>query len=368
MDTNEELYDVALTFAGEDRPFVEEVAQILKVDQVKVFYDKDEQVNLWGKDLGDTLDEIYRLRSRYVVMFISEHYAQKMWTRHERKSALARALQEKEEYVLPARFDDTELPGLLPTVAYIDLRHETPDSFASKLIQKISDSRRADHVASNLNIRAPIHSPRKLEDVAGYFIVGVDNDEFSTFWRLFADEQPSEGGHSAESVYEDVYFDDFNEMKEVFASMRSAVSKANEAQQHGLDRQKAFERAWMDECISRASDDAMSKIGNAATIEKSQLPGVKYMIYGIHRDYARMIHAMRTQEFLEGRPQPSRDAEEVYFKNVTTVLQIPAAIQRAVNGSNGDNQEFMRLLFKEVMLLKTFGVDDNESQSSAGST
>ena len=47
------------------------------------------------------------------------------------------ALNEQREYVLPARFDDTELPGLLPTVAFLDLRRETPQSFAQKIIRKL---------------------------------------------------------------------------------------------------------------------------------------------------------------------------------------------------------------------------------------
>src|SRR5439155_24562734 len=32
-----------------------------------------------------------------------------------------RAFMEKREYILPARFDDTQIPGVLPTVGYIDL-------------------------------------------------------------------------------------------------------------------------------------------------------------------------------------------------------------------------------------------------------
>lgn len=354
---NEGFYDVALSFAGEDRSYVEKVVEILKQDQIKVFYDRDEQVYLWGKDLGDALDEIYRLRSRYVVMFISEHYAKKMWTNHERKSALARALQEKQESVLPARFDDTQIPGLRPTVAYVDLRHETPDSFASMLRRKISYIRRAEQMGSNMNIQAPAQIPRKLEDVADHLIIGVENDEFLPFWKLFANEPPSKESNALDSMYEDVYFDDFNEMKEVFESIKKAVSKADESQKRGLDRQKAFERAWMDECISRASYYAMSKIGKGACAEPTKLPGFKYMIFGIHRDYARMIRALRTQEFLEGRPQPSRDAEEIYFKNITTVGQIRAAIEKAVEGSGGDDQEFMRLLFTEIMRLRTFDPD-----------
>lgn len=130
-------FDVALSYAGEDRAFVQRVAEHLKQNRLNVFFDKFEEVELWGKDLVETLEGIYRLRSKYVVIFISEAYARKVWTRHEVRSALSRAVQEKQEFVLPARFDDTELPGLLPSVAFIDLRGETPESFASKVARKV---------------------------------------------------------------------------------------------------------------------------------------------------------------------------------------------------------------------------------------
>ena len=70
-------------------------------------------------------------------MFISRHYADKVWPNHERKSAQARALFEKAEYLLPARFDDTPVPGLLPTVAYISLAGLTPSEFGRLIEQKI---------------------------------------------------------------------------------------------------------------------------------------------------------------------------------------------------------------------------------------
>ena len=133
-------FDVALSFAGEDRQYVESVAAHLKTAGIRVFYDRYAEVDLWGKDLAETFDDIYQHRSRYVVFFISAHYAEKMWTRHERRSSLARALVEKREYILPARFDATPLPGLQPTLAYIDLRTQTPAAFAAKLIEKIAET------------------------------------------------------------------------------------------------------------------------------------------------------------------------------------------------------------------------------------
>lgn len=97
-------YDVCLSFAGEDRGYVEMVARGLRDAGVKVFYDQDEQVKTWGKDLAEHLDWVYRVASRYCVVFISEAYARKPWTIHERRSALARALDGQDEYVLPCTF------------------------------------------------------------------------------------------------------------------------------------------------------------------------------------------------------------------------------------------------------------------------
>ncbi|HEX8247797.1 MAG TPA: COR domain-containing protein [Pyrinomonadaceae bacterium] len=133
-------FDVALSFAGEDREYVEKVYEELKRNNVSVFYDKDEDISLylWGKELIEALDEVYRKRSKYVVMFVSENYQRKVWTKLESRSTLANALNEQREYVLPARFDDTEIPGLLPTIKFEDLRNEKPQNFARRIIRKLN--------------------------------------------------------------------------------------------------------------------------------------------------------------------------------------------------------------------------------------
>jgi hypothetical protein len=133
----EEAYEVVLSFAGEDRKYAEAVAEYLKNNNVKVFYDKYEEVTLWGKDLTEHLDKVYRGSSRYCVMFISKNYANKVWTTHERRSALAKAIEEKEEYILPARFDNTEIPGIRPTIGYVDLSKKTPEQLGKMVLQKL---------------------------------------------------------------------------------------------------------------------------------------------------------------------------------------------------------------------------------------
>jgi len=133
----EEAYEVVLSFAGEDRKYAEAVAEYLKNNNVKVFYDKYEEVTLWGKDLTEHIDKVYRGSARYCVMFISKNYANKVWTSHERRSALAKAIEEKEEYILPARFDNTEIPGIRSTIGYVDLSKKTPEQLGKMVLQKL---------------------------------------------------------------------------------------------------------------------------------------------------------------------------------------------------------------------------------------
>ncbi len=135
-----ETFDVCLSFAGEQRDYVERIAVALKDAGLRVFYDQDRDIAamLWGRELGEVLDYVYREGSRFCLMFISADYAEKAWTRHERRSALARAVEE-DEYVLPARFDDTELRGFRPTIGYVDLREIAPATLVEFVLKKLGD-------------------------------------------------------------------------------------------------------------------------------------------------------------------------------------------------------------------------------------
>lgn len=130
-------YDVALSFASEQRSYVRRVADFLRAEKTSLFFDEFEQVRLWGKDLVEEFDLVYRKDSRLVVMFISVDYKRKQWTKHERRSALAAALQHRGEYVLPVRFDGTDLDGLPPTLAYVDAKQIGPEALGAMIIEKL---------------------------------------------------------------------------------------------------------------------------------------------------------------------------------------------------------------------------------------
>jgi hypothetical protein len=131
-------WHVALSFAAAQRDYVEQAAEALRARGVQCFYDADEQIDLWGKYLAEKLPAIYGEQAAAVVVFMSAEYAARDWTRLERRAALNRAVRERREYVLPARFDDKPLPGLLSDMVAVDLRGRSPEQFAAMIAAKLA--------------------------------------------------------------------------------------------------------------------------------------------------------------------------------------------------------------------------------------
>lgn len=184
-----EQYDVALSFAGEDRTYVEEVANILRSRGVSVFYDRFEEADFWGKDLYDYFTDIYQNRAKYVILFISSHYKEKIWANQERRAAqskaISKALTEDGEYILPARFDDTELQGVLSTTAYIDLRERTPTELSVLVCKKLGRA----PFSTKANQVPPPKSAADNGEIAfdysshdGKYLIGIEPFEFETIW------------------------------------------------------------------------------------------------------------------------------------------------------------------------------------------
>ena len=133
-------YDVAISFAGEQRKEAEAIADCLKKNEVRVFYDRYEQADLWGKDLYEHLSDIYQKKARYCLMLASAAYAAKVWPTHERKNAQARALSQRTEYILPVRFDETEIPGLPNTLGFLRFADYGVQGVCAHLLHKLKSS------------------------------------------------------------------------------------------------------------------------------------------------------------------------------------------------------------------------------------
>jgi hypothetical protein len=155
-------FDMAVSFAGEDRAYVNDIAEAVKSGGVKVFYDEDYEVEAWGQDGVEYFTNVYQNRARYAVMFVSQHYAEKVWTNLERRAVLARAATQRGAYVLPVRLDDTELPGLLPTVIYLDARRYGIEKLVEAIKTKVGGSALEKPTSVVLDGKVP-RSPETIE-------------------------------------------------------------------------------------------------------------------------------------------------------------------------------------------------------------
>lgn len=179
-------FDVALSFAGEDRQLAESLANGLRDFGVRVFYDLHEQATLWGKDLYQHLQAVYRDKAKYCLIFVSQHYAKKLWTKHELRQAQARAIAEEREYLLPLRLDDTELPGLNSTVGYIDLRKNELNAVQDLLLRKLFGDDYGDADRAELTWRGDL-VPFRGGDVAAFWPNKLEAAQTKLTYRLIVE-------------------------------------------------------------------------------------------------------------------------------------------------------------------------------------
>lgn len=130
-------YDIAVSFAGEDRDFVEKIVVALRLKGVNVFYDELEKHILWGKNLYEYLAKVYKQQAKYCIVFVSKHYVKKNWTKHELKNAQSRAFKQNEEYILPIKIDNTNLPGLPDTIGYLDSKTISKEEIINIILKKL---------------------------------------------------------------------------------------------------------------------------------------------------------------------------------------------------------------------------------------
>jgi TIR domain len=138
-------YEIVISYASENIEYVNEVAERLKEAGIRLFYAPFEEPELWGKSLSRRLDAIYRNLGRHCLMFVSKDYARKVWPTFESKVAMERAMheasQERDDYMLACRFDQTEIPGMAADVVYQDLRIKTPEQIADLVVSKLRSKR-----------------------------------------------------------------------------------------------------------------------------------------------------------------------------------------------------------------------------------
>ena len=133
-------FQVALSFPGEKRAFIAQVAACLskQLGRDRVFYDDYYTAELARPDLDLYLGDIYRNHADLVVPFSCADYARKKWCRLEWRQMRDILFNLEEHRIMPFRFDDTPIPGVLSIDGYVKIEKRSPQEVADLILQRLA--------------------------------------------------------------------------------------------------------------------------------------------------------------------------------------------------------------------------------------
>ena len=136
---NTKRFQVALSFAGEHRNFVEGVAEQLSrnLGQNRVFYDRYYEAELARPNLDTHLINIYRDDTDLIAIFLCSNYTQKEWCGLEWRVVRDVLKKRRDWEIMPFKFDDVIIEGLLSSDGYIKINNRTPEEVACLILQRI---------------------------------------------------------------------------------------------------------------------------------------------------------------------------------------------------------------------------------------
>jgi hypothetical protein len=138
LDENYE-FEIAISFAGENRELARKFSEKLEIFDVSVFFDELYESNLLGKALAKQFVKIFNEDSRFVLCFLDINHLEKIWPTFERETFKVRI---QEEAIIPVYLDNTKFLGIPEDLYGFNFKNEHSedeiDDAVIKLIEKIS--------------------------------------------------------------------------------------------------------------------------------------------------------------------------------------------------------------------------------------
>lgn len=138
IDITQHMFDIALSFPGEQRAYVESVANQLSVviPPTTLFYDNYYKAQLARPNLDNLLQDIYRNRSKLIVIFLCTAYAEKQWCGIEFRAIKEIIMSKKDDMIMFVRHDKGEVPGVFSSDGYIDAATHSPKEVADLILER----------------------------------------------------------------------------------------------------------------------------------------------------------------------------------------------------------------------------------------
>jgi hypothetical protein len=137
------VYDIAVSFAFEQRDYVEQTVTAAKALGLTVFYDRDMTHAWWGRNFVVEQRRVYGQRTLHFVPFLSTEYLVRQYPRDEFSYAMLAAVRRGDDYVLPVLVGEVAVPEevLHPHIGYLRAEDVTPDKLAIHMKAKVDYSR-----------------------------------------------------------------------------------------------------------------------------------------------------------------------------------------------------------------------------------
>lgn len=149
-------FKIALSFPGERRDFVEQVAARLadKVGRDRVLYDQYYEAEFARTDLDTHLQHLYHDESELIAVFLCADYERKEWCGLEWRAVRDLIKKRQASTVMPLRFDNTEIPGLFSTDGYVWIGGRSPQEIADLILQRMEIN--AGHTPASPRLSTPV--------------------------------------------------------------------------------------------------------------------------------------------------------------------------------------------------------------------
>lgn len=131
-------FRIALSFPGEHRDFVRQVAERLAAacGRHRILYDEWYEAEFARVNLDTYLQNLYHKESELIVVFLCVDYEKKEWCGLEWRAIRDLIKQRRDDDVMPLRFDNTQVPGLFSTDGYIWIGARSPEKIAELVLQR----------------------------------------------------------------------------------------------------------------------------------------------------------------------------------------------------------------------------------------
>src|SRR5215468_1989987 len=137
--TKARRFRVALSYPGEKREYVQLVAKSLAaaLGEEQVLYDGFITAELVRLDMDVYLGNLYRNESDLLIPFFCSEYAAKKWCQLEWRQMRDILFNMERSRIMPCRFDNTPIEGVLSVDNPLEIGSRTPDEVAKLILKRL---------------------------------------------------------------------------------------------------------------------------------------------------------------------------------------------------------------------------------------